>query len=47
MTGLTPTRITIREWRRDWDTPIFSHAMPRFLKVKQNIPCIPALALLA
>ena len=32
--------ITVREWRRDWDTAIWPHATAGFFKVKQNIPRI-------
>jgi deoxyribodipyrimidine photo-lyase len=35
-----PTRITLTEWRRDWDAAIWPHATAGFFKVKQQIPRI-------
>jgi deoxyribodipyrimidine photo-lyase len=38
--ALAARSITLREWRRDWDSAIWPHATAGFFKVKQQIPHI-------
>jgi deoxyribodipyrimidine photo-lyase len=38
--ALDAVGVTLAEWRRDWDTAIWPHAMAGFFRVKKKIPLI-------